>query len=124
MKIRLQNGLLFADVSIIHYGKKLDIYNVIVDTGSTGTIFSIDKVADADIKPEPYDPVREIRGVGGTEFVFIKQVDKLTLGDFEINNFDIEVGAMEYGIQINGIIGLDFLLKVKAKLDLDKLEIY
>ena len=124
MKIRLQNGLLFADVSIIHYGKKLDIHNAIIDTGSTGTIFSIDKVADAGIKPEPYDPVREIRGVAGTEFVFIKQVDRLTLGEFEINNFDIEVGAMEYGIEINGIIGLDFLLKVKAKVDLEKLEIY
>jgi hypothetical protein len=30
---------------------------------------------------------------------------------------------MDYGMKIDGIIGLDFLLKVKAKIDLNLMEI-
>lgn len=56
--------------------------------------------------------------------MFVKQIDKLTLGEFGISDFEIEIGAMDYGTEIDGIIGLNFLLTVKAKIDLERLEIY
>jgi len=124
MNIRLQYGLPFVSVSLIYFGRQAILENTLLDTGSIGTVFSIDKIFEIGIKPEPDDPVREIRGVGGTEFVFIKQVDKLSLGNYQIKNFEIEVGAMDYGVEIDGIIGLDFLLQVKAKIDLERLVVY
>ncbi|MCW5851142.1 MAG: hypothetical protein KIT87_13790 [Anaerolineae bacterium] len=70
------------------------------------------------------DIVHRIRGVGGTEFVFLKQVDKLGVGDLETTDFEIEVGAMDYGFEIDGIVGMDFLMQVGAVIDLSRLEIY
>jgi len=50
-----------------------------------------------------------IHGVGGTEVVFSRQVDKLQVGQQGIERFKIEVGGMDYGFRINGILGMDFL---------------
>ncbi len=124
MNIRLWNGLLFGSASLHYSGKQLICENVLIDTGSTGTVFSIDRLVDIEIQPEPNDAIRELRGIGGTEFVFVKQIDILSLGDFQIADFKIEIGAMDYGFQMDGIIGLDFLLRAKAKIDLEKLEVY
>ncbi len=41
--------------------------------------------------------IHRIRGLGGTEFVFTKQIDRTALGNLEVRNFEIEVGAMAYG---------------------------
>ena len=68
--------------------------------------------------------VRRIRGIGGTEFIFTKRLDRLSLGELQVSDFEIEVGAMEYGLDLDGIVGLDFLLEVGASIDLAKLEVY
>ena len=124
MKLNLKRGLLFIPVTLIHSDRQVNLENVILDTGSAGTVFSIDKTAEAEIVPEPDDPVREIRGIGGTEFVVIKTVDAISIGSLQVDDFDIEIGAMDYGEEIDGIIGLDFLLKAKAKIDLELLELH
>ena len=51
-----------------------------------------------------------IRGVGGAEFVFTKRIDRLAIGELDSHNFESEVGAMDYGFPIDGIIGMDFLI--------------
>jgi hypothetical protein len=47
-------------------------------------------------------------------------VDTLHADDFEI-----EVGAMDYGFDftIEGIVGMDFLVRARATIDLDRLEL-
>lgn len=72
---------------------------------------------------EPDDEIRRIRGVGGTEFVFMKRVDRVTVGELAVKDFLIEVGAMDYGFEMDGIIGMNFLIAVGAVLDLSRLEI-
>jgi predicted aspartyl protease len=124
MNIRLQHDLLFASASLIYSGNRINCRNVLIDTGSACTVFSTDSVAAVGIRPEPDDIVRELRGIGGTEFVFIKTLDRLSLGNFQLNDFEAEIGAMDYGFDIDGIIGLDFLLRAKAKIDLEHLAIY
>lgn len=42
--------------------------------------------------------------------MFIKKIERLSSGALQIEDFEIEVGAMDYGIDIDGIIGIDFLL--------------
>ncbi|GAB4398787.1 MAG: hypothetical protein OHK0052_21980 [Anaerolineales bacterium] len=37
--------------------------------------------------------------------------------------FEIEVGGMDYGFDMNGILGMDFLLGIGAILDLSQLQI-
>ena len=60
-------------------------------------------------------------GIGGVEYVIEKQIDQLSIGKLAMTGFTIQMGALDYGMQINGIIGADFLLKTGAKLDFDRL---
>ena len=68
--------------------------------------------------------MQRIRGIGGAEFVFVKRIDRLSVGELQVSDFEIEVGAMDYGFAIDGILGTDFLLQVGAVIDLSRLEIH
>ncbi len=124
MKIRLNDGLPYISASLFYRNQRLNLVNVLLDTGSAGTILSADRVLAVGLQYEIDDIVHRIRGVGGAEFVFTKTVDALTLGELQIDNFEVEIGAMDYGIEIDGIIGMDFLTLIGATIDLHQLEIY
>jgi len=124
MRIHLRDGLPYVRASLTYRGQQLSFRNVLLDTGSAGTILSTDRVLTIGLMYEPDDRVQRIRGVGGTEFVFTKRVDSLAVGKLQVNDFQIEVGAMDYGFDIEGIIGMDFLIQVGAIIDLAKLEMY
>lgn len=47
-----------------------------------------------------------------------KILDTLRVGDLELNDLKIQVGAMEHGFPAQGLIGLDFLLRSRADIDL------
>lgn len=38
-------------------------------------------------------------------------------------DFQVEIGWMDYGFSLQGIVGLDFLLKTRAVIDLADLEL-
>jgi len=121
--ITLQDGLPFVSIKITQSNQSVTIPNVLLDTGSAGTVFSTDLVAKVGLVLETNDIIRRIRGVGGSEFVFTKLVDEITLGDLRVENFEIEVGAMAYGFEIGGIIGMDFLINVGAIIDLNQFQV-
>lgn len=123
MKIHLDGGLPFVTVSLTHQGRELILDRVLLDTGSGASVFAADEVARLGVVPEPADVLRRIVGVGGTEFVFSKRVGKLVLGNLETEDFEIQIGAMDYGFPIQGLLGMDFLLKSAAIIDLGRLEI-
>lgn len=123
MKIHLREELPFISVTLIYHGKKLNLKEVLIDTGSAGSVFSAEKVATIGLVAEPHDPIRQIRGVGGSEFVFVRQIDSLMLGDLEVKDFEIEIGIMDYGFEIEGIIGMDFLTHGGLIIDLAQLEV-
>ena len=123
MKPKLLNQLLYTNISICYKDSKIDIDNILIDTGSSSTVFSADIISKIGIKPEATDPIKTIRGVGGIEIVFCRTVDYLQVNDFQMNNFEIEIAGMDYGLEINGILGMDFLIPSKANLNLKTLEI-
>lgn len=57
------------------------------------------------------------------EFVFTKRVDHLAIGELQVNDFKIEVGAMDYGFSMDGILGMDFLIAIGAIIDLHRMEV-
>jgi hypothetical protein len=124
MRIQVRDGLPYVTVTLLYRGQQIDLANVLLDTGSAGTLFAADQVLAIGLQYEADDLVQRIRGVGGAEFVFIKRIDRLSVGELQVSDFDIEVGAMDYGFAIDGIIGTDFLLQVGAVIDLSRLEIH
>lgn len=123
MKIRLQAGLPFVSVRLFYQTQSLLLKDVLLDTGSAGTVFSVDQLASIGVQYEPDDEVHRIRGIGGSEFVFTKRVERLEVDNLSLSNFSVEVGALDYGLELDGILGMNFLLQARATLDLEKLEL-
>lgn len=73
--------------------------------------------------PEPLDVIRKIRGIGGTEYVYEKHIDKIKLGARTLTNFKILIGDMNFGIDIDigGILGMDYLTKSRVVIDLENM---
>lgn len=119
-ELQIRHDLPFVSMNLLYNNRELRLENVLLDTGSASTIFSADPLLGIDLRHAPGDILNRIRGVGGTEFVFSKTIDRLSLGDLEVNDFEIEVGAMDYGFhfELDGIVGMDFLTRVHAVIDL------
>lgn len=52
------------------------------------------------------------REFGGIEAVFIRQVDRIQVGERQLRGFEIDVGIMDYGFAINGLLGMNFSASV------------
>ena len=123
MRLQLRDNLPFVSITINHQGKNIKIKNVLVDTGSGGTILAADVLSKIGIVPQADDTLHTIFGVGGSEVVFTRKIDELKTGTFTIKQFEIEIGGMDYGFNIQGILGMDFLISAGANIDLNKLKI-
>lgn len=122
-KLIIEDGLLLTDLKVLFRGKSLSLNRVLVDTGSGGTIISTDLAQSIDLIPEVDDTIYRISGVGGSEFVFSKMVDTIKIGEAEATDFPLEIGAMNYDFDLDGIVGLDLLKEMKANINLEKLTI-
>jgi len=120
-KLLIENGLLLADMELTFNGKTLHLQRVLVDTGSGSTVISSDLAESIGVVAEENDMIYRITGVGGSEFVYSKKVDSVRVGDMEVEKFILEIGAMNDGFDLDGIIGLDLLHQLKAIINIDQL---
>lgn len=118
MQFILKQNQIFTSVSVAYQGMKTDISDVLIDTGSATSILAVDAVASISIEPVLEDIFHTIRGVGGTETVFMRHLDYLQVEQHRLPHFEIEIGGMDYGFEINGILGMDFLIRAKAIINL------
>src|SRR5690554_851119 len=114
MELFIERGLLLTSVEVTYKRKTLLLKRVLVDTGSGSTIIKTNLAESIGIVSEEDDMIYRISGVGGSEFVFSKTTDSIKIGEKEVGNFSVEIGAMNYGFDLDGIIGLDLLQKMKA----------
>lgn len=124
MELLLIDGLPFVEITLCYRNMCVVIPNVLVDTGSAGTIFSSDMLEPVGIVPEADDVPYYISGVGGTEIVYRRCVDCIKIREFQVSGFEIEAGGMDYGFDINGILGMDFFTQAKAVINLAECKIY
>ena len=52
-----------------------------------------------------------------------KKIERLAFADQELSDVTLEIGAMQYGIALDAIIGLDILLALEAVIDLSAMEL-
>ncbi len=123
MRIQIVDGLPLVELRLGHAGRAVQIQRVLIDTGSGSTVISSLRAREIGVIPEPQDPIRTLRGVGGMEVVFVKRVDYIVVDRRKFKNFEIELSPLDYGLGINGILGLDFLTATRAIVDLKHLEL-
>jgi hypothetical protein len=123
MNINVVYGLPFVSVTICYRGKEILLDRVLLDTGSAGTVFNADVVDEIGVMVEPEDILNKIRGVGGVEVVYSKRFDFVRLGEASLEGFEVEIGEMNYGMKINGILGFDFIRNASLIIDSKDLQI-
>jgi predicted aspartyl protease len=120
MEIQYRDGLLFTAVHLNFRGRKKYIDNIVIDTGAEQTLISQECVDDIGLIYENNDMLVAAKGIGGTEYSFVKKVDSIEIGEFKIENINIDfTGYIEH--DINGLLGLDLLMKIGIKIDLKSL---
>jgi hypothetical protein len=103
--------------------KEIVLPRVLLDTGSAATVFNTDDMLKLDVRPQPDAPIRFMTGVGGREPVIEVKVQSVAVDDLVAMPFTIQMGRLAYGLQMDGILGLDFLRQVQALIDLRELEL-
>jgi len=121
--IQILDGMPYVVATLVHHGSSLTLDHVLLDTGSITSVFRSDLVKPIGLTLEKSDPIRFMRGVGGREAVIEKRVDSISVGPHTLQNYTMQLGGLNYGMPLDGILGLDFLLAVGATLDLKTLDI-
>lgn len=124
MKIDLIDGLLQTSITLNYNGQAITIDKLVVDTGASHTLLSADVVSEIGVYFKNGDEIVSAFGIGGEESCFRKTFDFVQLGSFKIENFKVDIGSLHEMLNINGLIGLDLLIKANMILDLSELAIY
>ena len=123
MQIQLIDGLPFFSLIVWYQGKSIELKKVLIDTGSASTILKLDVVEEIGLTVDIEDMLGTISGVGGSEFVFFKTVEALEVNRIRIENFQVNIGVMDYGFEFDGIVGMDYLLEIKGIIDLNEIKL-
>lgn len=122
--IHLRDGLLFVEVTIQFGERVLTLSNVVIDTGSETTIFRTDDLEQIGVTLPLDGIIGRVSGIGsGYEWIIETSIDRLTVGELSAAPFTVEMGNLDYGYGINGILGCDFLIATEALIDLKNLEL-
>lgn len=120
-KLRIIDNLPFVELKVKYKEKEMTLENALIDTGSAKSILKGKLVEKIGIKPEPQDILGSVRGIGGSEYIYIKKVNTLAIGDLQVDDFKVDIGEMDYGFNIDAIIGMDFLQETGTIIDLNVL---
>jgi hypothetical protein len=125
MKIRLHNGLPIVSLTITHNDKTAVLSNVLFDTGCAATVFETDQLAQIGVHIDfIHGRAKRMYGVGGTsELCYEQKVPKLKIEHIRLDSFPIQLGSIHDSYGFDGILGIDFMIKAKLKIDFETMQI-
>ena len=124
MEVKYEGGLLFTSLHLSFRGNSKVIESIVIDTGAAESIISPDVVEDIGIFAEQEDSINSFYAAGGSlHNYFTKKVQEVTLGRVGLNDVPMDFGVIDPKGNINGLLGLDLLMKIGAIIDLKSLTI-
>jgi predicted aspartyl protease len=124
MEVKYKNGLIYTSLEITFEGKTKTIDDIIIDTGAAHSIISPEMVADLGINALLEDELITMYGIGGEQYAYRKKVDNIKFGNLNIQGYKLDFGYIDEKGKINGLFGIDLLMKLGLIIDLQKLSIY
>ncbi len=115
--IRMEDGLPFITVVIHANGERLLLLRVLVDTGSAGVIMETEDLKVLGVAVPPTDPTS-----GDQNYVGV-QIDGIQIDDKLFGGVIVQPGLVQRDVQIDAILGVDFLTRIRASLDFDAMEL-
>lgn len=85
-------------------------------------LISQDEVDDIGIRVTLEDDIITSYGIGGKEHAFTKMIEAIQVGEYTLREIQLDFTSFRYH-NINGLLGLDILIKGKFNIDLDNLEL-
>jgi predicted aspartyl protease len=104
-QIHNENGKLYTEMRLKFQGKIHTSENMLVDTSAPITVIS--------------HHLAEILGIDAKNDTSLTLMDSISVGPLKVSDFPVEIKD----ISEDGLIGIDFLMKVGAKINLDSLTI-
>ena len=122
MELEYRNGLLFVSIKIKYKNKIKTIDNIVLDTGAAEAIISPDAVDDIGVFAESHDNINSYYGIGGSiHNFFTKEIDEVWIDTVKLQHVKVDFGVIDLKGKINGLLGLDLLLRMNAVIDLGKM---
>lgn len=118
IKLRYQDKLLFCSICIKIDNQVFNLDNVLIDTGSATTLINADYIT-----LDGTEKIRNVQGVGGYERILKKRINTIEINDNTINDTYLSIGDMDYGIDIDLLLGLDILTALRANINLKTMEL-
>lgn len=117
MKIRIENGLPIVSLRIEYQDKKIELNNVLIDTGSSNTIIDADLAGDVGIEIDPFKgEAKRMYGVGGeSELCYEQPVSRLIIDSKE--DFRLQLGITRETYGFDAILGSDYFIAQKSIID-------
>lgn len=110
MHLTLRGELAFVTATVAHEHATITVPDFLVDTGAASSVLNADIAGDAGIFVHPADRLRVLR-----------RVSRFAIGSNGVDDFELEIGEMDYGFEIGGVLGMDFLRAAGAIIDLHNL---
>jgi len=124
MKFQMDDSLPLVSVEIEYAGQKKTFSNVLLDTGCSSTILDTDLCEEIGLMLDLENAItRKMYGIGGTEICIEQKVNGMNIGQFQLNNFTIQLGDVREMHGFDGIIGSDFFLEHKLIIDFENMEV-
>ena len=124
MKFQMDDSLPLVSVEIEYAGQKKTFSNVLLDTGCSSTILDTDLCEEIGLMLDLENAItRKMYGIGGTEICIEQKVNGMNIGQFQLNNFTIQLGDVREMHGFDGIIGSDFFLEHKLIIDFEYMEV-
>lgn len=110
MKIHLQKGLPIVSMNLSCNNQSILLPNLLFDTGCAATVFDTDALAQLDISIDFINgKAKRMYGVGGrSEICYEQIIPELQFEHFVLNDFPVQLGAIQESYGFDGIIGIDF----------------
>jgi len=124
-KLEYKKGLLYTSIELKYKEKSIIIDDVIIDTGASHTIIATEYLEEMDIPLLDDDELVKATGYGGMVCYSIRKgLDAIRCGSLVLKDIKLDFGVIDPNDRINGLIGLDFLIRSKSVIDLADLTIY
>ncbi len=118
-------GLPVVSIKLEYWGLSIELQDVLVDTGSSNTIFDVDLANQIGIEIDPVQgKAKRMYGVGGeSELCYEQPVSGLIIDGKNIDCFILQLGITKDTYGFDGILGSDYFSKYKSIIDFNTLEV-
>ena len=125
MKLQFQYGLPIISLTLTQNDHSIILHNVLFDTGCAVTVFDTDALAAIGIHIDFINGrAKRMYGIGGTsEICYEQQISDLHIEQVALNDFPIQLGSIQEPYGFDGIIGIDFMIRAKCKVNFETMNI-